>query len=49
MTFNDRAFLVSTDSLSSKEQLECLNEWLDATSQLKVGGIPAKVCEACDS
>ena len=34
---------MSTEFLSSMQQLACLNEWLDSTSQLKIGGIPARV------
>lgn len=36
---------MSTDSLSSEKQLECLNEGLESISQLRVAGILAKVCE----
>ena len=36
---------MSTELLSSKQQLACLNEWLDSTSQIKIEGIPARVSD----
>lgn len=39
-----RAVLVSTGSLSSAQQLLCLNKWVADTNELNIAGIPLKVC-----
>ena len=39
-----RTFLVSTNSFSSKQQLDCLNNWISKTNEIIIAGVASKVC-----
>lgn len=43
-----RTLLVSSDSLSSSQQLDCLNQWVASTTELTIAGVSAKVCLMLD-
>ena len=38
-----RTLLVSSESLSSQQQLNCLNTWLSSTEEIDINGVPAMV------
>ena len=38
-----RTFLVSMESFSSRQQLDCLNGWINSMTELRIGGEPVKV------
>jgi len=38
-----RTFLVSTESLSSGQQLDCLREWINSNSEIEIAGEPVQV------
>ena len=39
-----RSILVSDESLSSRQQLDCLDVWINSAAELTIVGKPVKVC-----
>ena len=42
-----RTLLVSSESISSQLQLNCLNIWLSSTEEIDINGVPAMVYCVC--
>ena len=42
--FSLRTQLVSTDLLTSQQQLDCLEEWVASQADVEIAGVSAQVC-----